>query len=231
MTVSWTDDLGVSDDPDRFKEAIEAFRRKVPMSDDEFDELTAEEKLRAFKVANVAQADLVQDVFDALDSAIETGSTLEDFQTEVGAQLAEAWGGENASQLETVFRTNVLGAYNQGRHEIFSTPEAKEARPYWRFDAIEDDRIDDECAECDGIVLPADDPWWSTHIPPLHFNCRCSYVALSDEEAREEGLTDEPPAAEADDGFGAAPATDDWEPDSSRFDEAIAAELDRKLAG
>ena len=229
MSVSWTDDLGVTDDPDRFEQAIAAFRRKVPMSDEEFDELTAEEKLRAFKVANVAQADLVQEVFDALGSAVESGSTLEDFKAEVGDQLEEAWGAEDAPRLENMFRTNVLGAYNQGRHEIFSTPEAKEARPYWRFDAIEDDRIDDECEDADGTVLPADDAWWSTHIPPLHFNCRCSYVALSDDEAREEGVTDEPPVAEADDGFGAAPATDDWEPDASRFDDQIAAVLDRKL--
>lgn len=229
MSLSWTDDLGISDDPDKFKEAMAAFRRKVPLTDDEWDDLEDEERERAFKVANVAQADLVQEVFDALDDAIENGSTLADFQADVGAQLAEAWGGEDAPRLETLFRTNVLGAYNQGRYEIFSTPEAKEARPYWRFDAIEDDRTDDECIEADKTVLPADDPWWQVHIPPLHFNCRCTYVALSEDEAREEGVTDEPPKAEADDGFGGAPATDDWDADTSRFDDDLAAVLDRKL--
>jgi SPP1 gp7 family putative phage head morphogenesis protein len=129
----------------------------------------------------------------------------------------------------TIFRTNVLGAYTSGRHEIFSSPAVKEARPVWRFDAIEDDRIDDECAEADGTVLPADDPWWSTHLPPLHMNCRCNFTALTPEEADDEGMTEDPPEAEADEGFGSPPADDEWSPNLSRFSPELRAVLADRL--
>lgn len=230
MGVSWSDDLGVTDDPDRFEEAVRAFRKRVPMTDEEWQKLDESERERAFKVSAVANADLVQDVYDAIERAIEDGTDFDDFKAAVGDQLAEAWGGEDAYRLESVFRTNVLGAYNAGRYEVFSSEEARESRPYWRFEAIEDDRIDDECAEADGTVLPADDAWWSRHIPPLHINCRCSYTALSEAEVAEDGgLTSQPPAAEADDGFGRPPRVDDWEPNTDRFDDDIARELERKL--
>jgi hypothetical protein len=61
-------------------------------------------------------------------------------------------------------------AYGEGRHAIMSSPTVRQARPYWRFDDAETDRECDLCSECGGTVLPADDPWWKTHSPPLHHN-------------------------------------------------------------
>jgi SPP1 gp7 family putative phage head morphogenesis protein len=156
--------------PDRHDEAIRYWRSKVPMTDEEFAALEEEEQRKAFFVAGVTQARPLQEVFVALDDAIANGKTLEDFKAEVGPQLAEAWGGEDPARLETVFRTNVMSAYNGGRHEIFSEPEVREARPYLRFDAVGDSRMSEICEALDGKVLPADDPFWLTHTPPLHHN-------------------------------------------------------------
>jgi len=220
---------GISPDPEKFHEAIKAFRKRVPMSNADWDQLAADERQRAFTVGAVAQADLVQDVFDAIDRAVENGTSFDDFKGEIGDKLADAWGGQDAPRVETIFRTNMLGAYSAGRHEIYSSPAVKEARNTWRFDAIEDDRIDEDCEEADGTVLPADDPWWSTHLPPLHFNCRCSFTALTPEEAEDEGITEEPPESEADEGFGSPPADDDWEPDLSRFSPALRDVLSSRL--
>jgi SPP1 gp7 family putative phage head morphogenesis protein len=230
VSITWADDgLGVTSDPDRFEEAIAAFRRRVPMTDAEWDALEAEERLFAFKVANVAQADLVQDVFDALERAIETGTTADEFEAEIGAQLAEAWGGEDPVAVEMIFRTNVMSAYTSGAHEILSSPEAKEARPYWAYALIDDDRLCPICGEFEGVVLPADDPFWLTHIPPLHIGCRCPHPApLSEDEAREAGVTKVAPTATAADGFGTPVET--WEPDATRFADEVGAELERKLA-
>ena len=44
----------------------------------------------------------------------------------------------------------------------------------------------------------------NTHIAPLHPNCRCSFTALSAEEAGED-VDEEGPDAPAADGFGDAP--------------------------
>jgi SPP1 gp7 family putative phage head morphogenesis protein len=220
-------------DPDKFTEAVNAFRRRVPMPADEWDLLTQAEREHAFKVAGVAQADLAQEVHDALERAIRDGTTLDDFKREMGDRLAEAWGGDDPVRMETVFRTNVLSAYNAGRHEVFSAPAVRRARPYLRFDAVGDSRTSEICEELDGKILPADDPFWKKHTPPLHFNCRSILVALSPEEAEEEGIAAEAPETEAevDDGFGREPTTagKDWQPDTSGYAPEIRAALDEKL--
>ncbi len=141
----------------------------------------------------------------------------------------DASGDEIAATLENIFRTNVMSAYNAGRYEILNDPVNRELRPYRRFEATLDDRTDDDCEECDGVVLPADDTWWLDHLPPLHFQCRCTFTALDDEEAADEGIDEAGPDVDALDGFGQAPTEDDWEPDSSRFDDDIGAALDDKL--
>lgn len=160
-------------DVDKFEEAIRAFRKRVPLTDAQFAALTEAERAYAFRVAGLTQARQVQEVMDALDRAIEHGTTLEDFKAEVGETLAEAWGGEDASRTERVFRTEVLRSYSEGREEIHSEPAVREAFPYTRFDAVGDARSD-ECEICeplDGTILRADDPFWATHQLPLHPNC------------------------------------------------------------
>jgi SPP1 gp7 family putative phage head morphogenesis protein len=218
-------------DPKRFEEAIDAFRKRVPIRKDEWETLTRQEREYAFTVAEVAQADLVTDVYEAIDKAISAGTTLEEFKRDVGAKLEDAWGEPRAARVETIFRTNVLGAYNEGRHAILTAPAVKEARPYWRFDAVEDSRTSDICDELDGTILPADDPFWDSHTPPLHFQCRSVLTPLSEEEATDEGENDEAPDAEPDEGFGAAPSREgeDWEPDLSEYPEEIADELGDRL--
>ena len=160
------------DDPVKFKEAIRSFRKRVPMTDDVFDQLEEDEREFAFTVAGVAQLDVVADVYEAAERAIEDGTTFEDFQDQVGESLTESWGGEQPGRLENIFRTNVLGAYNAGRYEAATAPDVLEDRPYWRFDGPEDSRNDEEtCAiiMAAHVILPANDPWWQTHYPLLHF--------------------------------------------------------------
>jgi SPP1 gp7 family putative phage head morphogenesis protein len=168
-------------------------------------------------VADVAQVDLVADVYEAVSRAIEDGTTLEDFQDQIGDALEESWGGEEPGRLENIFRTNVMGAYNAGRYEAATAPAVLAERPYWRMDGIGDDRQTEICQACDGVVLPADHPWWQTHYPPLHFQCRDHVTTLTEEQARDAGITSSPPAVQPEPGFGAAPSGEgsDWEPDTS----------------
>lgn len=212
-------------DPDRFDAAVEAFRKRVPMSRDEWDLLTTQQRERAFMVSKVSEARVIQDTFDAIDRAVSEGLTLEDFKDAVAADLIEAWGGEIPGRLENIFRTGVQGAYSEGRHAIMSSPTVKQARPYWRFDDAETDRECDLCSECGGTVLPADDPWWETHNPPLHFQCECKKTALSREEAEEEGIDGKGPDIDAGEGFGEEPSQEgtNWDFDLSGLDPELRA--------
>src|SRR5690606_37608435 len=65
-----------------------------------------------------------------------------------------------------------------------------------------------------GIVLPADDEWWKTNVPPRHFNCRSTIRSLRKREAErirgereKEGLPNAPGGSKAQEGFGDEPST------------------------
>lgn len=223
------DHAQITDDPVRFKEALEEFLSLVPMSEDAYDELEAAEQDFAFTVANVEQADLVAEVYEGIAGAIENGTTFEDFQAAIGAELAEG----SEARLERMFRTSVMDAYNGGRHALMTAPATRRARPYWRYDGIDSDgRTCEICAPCIGTILPADHEWWRNHYPILHPNCRDIATALSEDEADVEGISGSPPSGpEPPAGFGHPPASagSDWEPDTDDYPEPIGDELDDKL--
>jgi hypothetical protein len=202
------------------------------MTRDEWDALTDDAERFAFTVSGVAQADLVTDVWEAIDAAVENGEDLDDFRGRVGDKLEEAWGGEDPPRLEMIFRTGVNQAYNDGREAVFSDPAVKEARPYWRFELIDDGALCDDCAECEDVILPADDPWWDDHRPILHPNCRCSFSALTPQEAADEGADvdedDLPEDVDVADGFG-SDRDDDYDPDTEGYPSEIRDQLDSVL--
>lgn len=222
---------GISPDPIKFDEAIKAIRQRVPMTEDVWSQLEQDELEFAFTVADVAQLDMVVDVYEAIQRAVEDGTTLDDFKESVGEALETAWGEEDGARMETIFRTNVQGAYNSGRHE--AAQAVKEDRPYWRYQAILDNRTADMCRDCDGVVMDADSEWFQTHYPPLHPNCRCIAATLTQAQAEREGVTEHGPTVEPVDGFGQAPSGGgggDWEPDPEDYPGPLGDELEDKLS-
>lgn len=220
------------DDPVNFEEAIAALRRRVPMTDEQFAALEEAEREYAFTVAGVAELDVVADVYEAIERAVEDGTTFEDFEVDVGGQLSGAWGGEDPARLETVFRNNVQTAYNAGRYESATAPAVADERPYWRYDSIVDADTTEICLACNGVVLPADHPWWRTHYPPCHHRCRAMVTTLTQRQAERDGITDSPPDIRAMTGFGKAPTDGgrDWAPEPDDYPAPLAAELEDKVA-
>lgn len=195
--------------PGTFEEATEWFRKRISMTKADYDALDERERGRAFTVAGVAQLDIVTDVWTAIDKAIENGDDIDDFRSSIADALEAAWAGtvdDPAWRIETIFRTNLQSAYGAGRYAQATDPDVLEERPIWMFDAILDGRETRICHACDGTKLPADHPWWETHITPLHHNCRSGIVTLTQDEAGT--LTKKPPKAKPDGGFGLAPSDD-----------------------
>jgi uncharacterized protein with gpF-like domain len=79
--------------------------------------------------------------------------------------------------------------------------ETKKDRPFWRYqhnDTVMNPRINH--VDLDGLVLPADDPFWNRAYPPSGFGCRCYVESVSKSEMKRKGYK-----------VGTAPA--DFEPD------------------
>lgn len=206
------DEVPGIDNPDEFHTAADAvlqyLKDKLLMLPEDFDQLSDEARRRAFTVAGVADLDIMADVLEAVDSAVRNGETMEDFRARVGEKLESAWGEDDPSRVETIFRTEVQGAYSAGRQ--YQNEQVRETHPFIRYDVVDDDRTSDICESLIGVVLPADE---ATLFPPLHPNCRTDMVAITEDEARDAGVdVQDDVEVEAADGFGAG-WDPDWEPD------------------
>jgi len=205
-------------DPAKPERSIAWFRGKLPIASAEWDELDAAAREKAFTVSGVADLDLVADVLESLKHAMQRGETLEDFKARIADQLEDAWDGtvaDPAWRLETIFRTNLQSAYNAGRW--LEQQDVADDRPYALFDATQDERTCPICGAADGTILPLSHPWWHTHVPPMHFACRCSTISLTEEQAHSMGVTPNPTSVQPADGFGAPPGVRDWQPDRGDY--------------
>lgn len=208
--------------PESFDEAVYWFRKRVPMTDAEYEKLDADAREKAFTVARVAQLDVVAQTWDALDRAISEGTSYEDFRKEMEPALTAAWGGERPWHLETIFRTNTQLAYGAGRWTELTQPAIMKARPFWKLSVIMDGRTSDICAALANTVLPADDAFWQTHNPPLHHNCRTGIIALTEQQGAGQE-TDKTPSTDSADGFGLAPSEQEYAPDLKEYPSPLVA--------
>jgi SPP1 gp7 family putative phage head morphogenesis protein len=195
------------------EKAIAYFRSLVPVTDAEFASLSKEGQELAFRIAGVAQLDIVNDVDEAIREALVRGVDFSAFKDAVMDELTQAWGGEDPWHVETIFRTNVQTAYSAGRYDQQS--KNKEGK-IWEFSAVMDDRTSDICDELDGTTLPADDPAWDSKQPPLHYNCRSTIISHDEEDVPAGEVDDEMPDVEPDEGFGGRPGFD-WKPNLDEY--------------
>lgn len=214
--------FNVTADPGKFKEALDWFKKRYPSID--IGTLRKWAADRAFIIAGVAELDVVTQVHNEIQRAIDDGTGFDDFKKSVTDSLESAWQNNDATptnvgwRVETIFRTNIQKSYNAGRWQQIHDPDVLEYRPYLMFDAILDSRTTDICQERNGTILPADDDFWNSNNPPLHFNCRSSLRSLSQAEGDRRGVSDSAPDVEdAADGFGSAPDDDAWEPSAADY--------------
>lgn len=221
-------------EPGRFDEAVDFFRRRVPMRKTEWSKLGTGARQRGFTVAEVAQLDVINSVWSALDDSIANGSTFDEFKKTVTADLVDEWQGRVANppaRIATIFRTNVVQAQNAGRHAQMTTPAILERRPFWQYVDVDDQRECPICNACHGVILPFDDPWWDTHSPPNHFSCRCRKRPLTVAQAESMGVTIAPTQVQADEGFGAPPQErpEPYHVDLSKYPPELAAIAREKM--
>jgi SPP1 gp7 family putative phage head morphogenesis protein len=156
----------------------------------------------AFTVAKCGRLDVLQDIRDELQRALEDGETLEDFRRSLEPRLkAKGWWGQTTVgdgqggaeivqlgspwRLETIYRANMQSAYNAGRWAQQMDNAA--ARPFLQYVALES--ACPICSKLNGLVFRNTDAFWDTHYPPNHWGCQCSVRALDQRNLDERGLS------------------------------------------
>jgi SPP1 gp7 family putative phage head morphogenesis protein len=204
-----------------FAAAIEHFRGKSVLGPAEFAALAEEigdwAHQRAFTVARIARADVLNDLHSAVLGAIEDGKTLWEFREEIDRIMeVRGWEGLSPHRLDNILRTNTQAAYNAGRYKQMQ--RVAERRPYWQYDAVNDRFTRPSHAAHDGKVYDHRHPFWATWFPPNGYRCRCRVTSLSAGELAEEGLTVETRGTDfkPDKGFANSPE-EPWRPDTTKY--------------
>lgn len=163
------------------KEAAAYLRGKAAVSPETFGRLPAELRARAFTVARVTDFDLLRDLLERI-AEIPEGGNWREARKAIAAELSPYIEDATAARYkaELVLRTNGFQAYGAARYR--QQQATAEALPYWQYLTVGDENVRDSHASLDGLVLPADDPFWSTHYPPWDYNCRCVVAAITREE-------------------------------------------------
>lgn len=232
-----------------FEEAIAFFRDKLNMPTATWDEVWKEAHDTGFMVAGAMDADLLMDLRDAVDKAIADGTTLEEFRKDFDDLVEKSgWeyvGGRNW-RTRLIFETNLRTAYAAGRWEQMRDPDVMRLRPYWQYRHGDSIVPRPEHLALDGLVLPADDPFWRTHYPPNGWGCKCKVVTLSKRDLAKMGKSGPDTAPEikyydwtnprtgetisvpegVDPGWDYAPGEKKWEPDMEKYPPDLREKMD-----
>lgn len=151
-------------------------------------DLTQAEKFlasKAFKVAGVIDTDVLKYVQQILENGIKYDKTLTEIMValETDANLASILPAVDAAgrainvpaRVETIARTNISEAINQGRDSLFKSPELKGFVQAYEYSSILDARTTEICNHLDGKILRD----FSHYRPPNHFNCRSVLAAVT----------------------------------------------------
>lgn len=102
------------------------------------------------------------------------------------------------ARLENIARTNISGAMNMGRTNMFARDEYKGFIEAFEYSAILDDRTTDICDSLNGRIRKD----WGNYTPPNHFQCRSVLVPvtiLDEWDGKESNI---PGSAKPHEGFG-----------------------------
>lgn len=176
-------------------EAIEYFRQKGFLIGFSWEDVWQEEHQAAFTVAKAMQIDLLIEIRAAVDEALAEGLPFADFRKQLKPKLLQRgwWGkaemvdpltGEpvlvqlgSTRRLKVIYDTNLRTAHSEGQWQRIQAAAA--AFPYLQYDGNNSENPRLEHVAWDGMVLPANDPFWLAHMPVKAWGCKCRVIQLS----------------------------------------------------
>lgn len=182
-------------------EAIKYLKNKGFKLSFNYEELKGAAHHKAFTVAKVTRADLLNDIHEELLASMKDGRTFKDFQTSLQPKLEKKgwWGttevtnpvtGEvktinvNPKRLKTIFETNTRMAYNVAREEAM---DALPLSVYRRYVSVLIATTREAHARMHGIIKHKNDPFWIKNSPLNGWHCKCKKTAYSKKMIEKKG--------------------------------------------
>jgi SPP1 gp7 family putative phage head morphogenesis protein len=169
------------------EKAIEYFKSKGYAFSWDWQDVWQEAQSLSFTVAKAMRLDVLQTIRDELQTALNDGMMLRDFQKNLEPKLkALGWWGKHEIidadgvvtdvqlgspwRLRTIYETNMRTSYQAGAYREMM--DSMDDAPYGQFTAIRDQNTRPTHRSLDGLVFRLDDPFWDSHWPPLDWGCR-----------------------------------------------------------
>lgn len=151
-----------------------------------WNELSSGSHDKAFTVAKVMSADLLQDIYNHVEQAKRDGWTLDEFRKNLLPKLESAgWVGANPSRLKVIYETNMQVAYAKERYKQHKL--VSDEYPYWRYEQVERETKNHDHSKYHNKIFRHDDPIWSSIYPPSEYGCKCTVTPMSEDDVQ--GMT------------------------------------------
>ena len=175
-----------------FEAQIRFLRRKLALPTERWDDIQKSAHDKYFIVAGAQEADLLNDLHQAVAEAAASGKGQREFNRRFQEVVAKhgwsGWTGQGtpegeAWRMRTIYQTNMATSYAAARWQQLTDPDMLRLNPYWRYvhsDSVMHPRP--HHLAWDGLTLPHDHSFWRTHFAPNGWGCRCRIVAVSRSE-------------------------------------------------
>lgn len=171
-------------DPVPHSAASRLIADKPAITRDIFNALPDELKARAYTIAGVEDADVLQSTQDLI-SRVPLGADWQAAKREIAAQISPWF-----SPAAALARAELLLSYHCRTAAATCQARIDEAQtdifPYFIYLTNRGANVRPSHAALHGVIVPASSSFWHNHTPPWGFNCHCSRVPMTAEEAGEE---------------------------------------------
>ncbi len=178
-----------------FKEQVDFFLGKLNIAVKDWLDLTAAYNDYAFYVTGAMQADLVNDLRDAVQTAIVDGKDIRWFKENFDRIVADhGWGATNPKfndpnyrdwRARIIFQTNSAVSFSAGRYAQLTDPSLMNDGNVWVYkhsDFVSHPRR--LHLSWNNTVKPVGDPWMLAHWGPKGWGCRCYVIVVTRETAQ-----------------------------------------------
>lgn len=182
-----------------------------------WQDVWGQEHAYAFTVAKAVDLELLMLFKTSIQRAIDKGEGFESWREKLVPELQRlGWYGKRKvddptgawdskivdfskpRRLETIFWSNVRAARAAGQWQRIQRTKA--GLPYLLYVRTTSAEPRQEHLAWVGIILPVDDPFWSTHFPPNGWHCKCSVRQITrfeyDKLKDKDGYSTDAPAIE-----------------------------------
>ncbi len=173
-----------------------------------WQDVEPQEHATAFTVAKAMQMDVLSDIREELQRALDDGLPFEQFQANLRPRLeARGWWGKSQMvdpasgqmravqlgsprRLRVIYDSNLRAARAAGQWERIQ--RTKRALPYLEYRLGPSERHRPHHQAKEGMILSVDDPFWASWYPPNGWGCKCWVKPVTRAEAEAKGISASP---------------------------------------